>query len=789
MSKFVTFDAPTQVAGRVDVPQASPDDFGAGVGVAAGEGLRKFALSLRDSEQRADVSRINTLQATAMSDLSQVVQDLETNAELGAPEFVKSVTEAVTGYYETRGDQATTSLGKQRFAEQQAKVLAHFTTEAIKFQAASAGTKVKEDHKQSINNFQNALLKDPGALGAVLQMNAAAIDDPEGIFAKFLNAEDRVDLKRSNAEDLIRFAVRGAIRINPDAVKQALINGTFDEFVVDGETLGNLDSEDVQGLIGEANMMINANEAALKAEAQKIEAQLKRDREAAQQEFYGIISTGRDAEGRVWTDAELIQAINANLFLKPYGVGSKTDMINTIRLRAKGRDTIEMDAAELREKREFISILYTGKDLAGNPRTTEYAVKALVTNKTLSPEGTAGVLALLDRFLPKDAGGAAATAARKKSEREINDLIFKLGEAGAKTTDEIRVLVKAATNLDPVVGLGSQRAFLARLDAYDVEVTKETRERELRDFEVDAVAILETGKTSAGVVTSLTELRRRVVVQPGLTYMLRTNLLERIDAELDEDEEAAKTERAAEYFQMIMTQRDSTDKVLTRGQIQERILTDDVLDDQGDERSKQSLIQFSQTVAATEQAEGVAYRADALYDAMFLHENDPKHIGVEELASRDTARSVGFPIADRLLLIAQRLEDKTTAKVERAKKKFLDRFKSTITSTTITHLDKSGDRRFGAFVEEVDRQVAAAEAAEEDPMVLFSDVKGNSKYLGLLLKGESYMPGLEEQIESSGQAAMRQPFNLIRGDPTSGNAGHKKAGETPEEFLIRMGEK
>jgi hypothetical protein len=255
MPKFSTYDATARVAGPISTQSASAADFGAGIGAGlqnvanAGQNLN---VAILEKNKRDDNNALNVLRSQAMADLSAMQSDMETNAPLGAPGHVKNITEAVDSYYEQRQDTVSTSAGQQALTQQREQLKSAFAQSAIRFQAASKGAKAVSDFTTSVNNDAHTLSRNPDMFTMVLQANEAAINDPNGILARSMDAGKLKALQDQTTDELAIAAARGYINRDPFLAQEMLADGDFDKY---------LDVDQVKALDKEAELGIKAIES------------------------------------------------------------------------------------------------------------------------------------------------------------------------------------------------------------------------------------------------------------------------------------------------------------------------------------------------------------------------------------------------------------------------------------------------------------------------------------------------------------------------------------------------
>ena len=228
------FDASPNVPGGQGVGRVSADrGFGsrlAGIGVA----IEKFAGQLEEREQRADITRIHSLQSTAFSELTASVTEFEQSTELGAPGHVNRVSAFVRQYYEEREDQATTEAGRQLFQRKKAEAISHFTVKAIKFQAIAAGGKAKQDFLDGVNTDRASLYQNPDLFDELLKNALEKINDEKGSLAAVFNAQARRTLSRETEEEYTVAHIRGLIRRDPIMALAQIEEGVFNKTIDNG---------------------------------------------------------------------------------------------------------------------------------------------------------------------------------------------------------------------------------------------------------------------------------------------------------------------------------------------------------------------------------------------------------------------------------------------------------------------------------------------------------------------------------------------------------------------------
>ena len=282
-NKFISFNAGAPASPKA--PPMAPVDQDPGASARqAGKAIIGFGTEIKERQERNDVTRVHTMQSTAMADLSLAFSQLEKDAPLGAEGHVENVSSFVSKYYEDRQGQATTEKGKLLLQRQQAKVLSHFVRKGITFQSASLGAKVKGDYLTSLNADKNTLLQSPdqATFDLTLKNSLAKIADPTGAIHAGLTGQSRAELSRETIEDLTKARVQGLIRQDPEGALIDIESGAFPK----------LNAEDVKPLIADAKRGIKEEEADRKQTAADIKDHDTKIREEKTSAFVERLSSG-----------------------------------------------------------------------------------------------------------------------------------------------------------------------------------------------------------------------------------------------------------------------------------------------------------------------------------------------------------------------------------------------------------------------------------------------------------------------------------------------------------------
>lgn len=451
MSKFTQFDANIGIKAGGTATLANIDEFSKNEAKISGDAIIKFGLQQKQRAEQADVTNVQTLQSTALADLTGMVSEFETVAELGAPGHVDQVRDAVTQYYADRQDQATTTKGKQLLQKQQAAVLSHFTRQAIGFKAASVGAKVKNDFKVGLNADKNTLIQNPdqSTYELILANNLAKINDPDGAIANGLDAKQRAEFAEETLHDLTKARVQGMIRQDPEQALIDLEAGEFD---------AGLDNDDLNPLRREARQALEGIRAADAAQAKKVKEAWDRAVEEEQDTLYNELQSGKDTDGNEVSLFTLSQKVMASPFLKPFGVGSKDSFIRNIKLRASGQAAVEFDAFVLEQQNAYLTKITTLKNLDGSAVDVEALKVDILENKVLDAFGSAGSKKTLLKMLDDKIKGVDTPLSREQ--QKIYRMVTTKKNADGTPMSDAQVIQAIDDNkILKVEGTAGKKAF------------------------------------------------------------------------------------------------------------------------------------------------------------------------------------------------------------------------------------------------------------------------------------------------------------------------------------------
>lgn len=204
--------------------QASPDQLGAGVGAAmqnVGSAGMALADTLYRNETQADVTNVHVQMAKKRAEWQQKLVDMSNATQPGDETFAPRVMEGVRTDLDALGEQVKTKAGQQLFANMSADMTAMFGQQAIGIQSTLNGNFAKNQYIDLSNSLGTVAAQDHTQVASLLRQARAAIDDPNGRFAR-VPEPTREAFRRDIDLEIKAAAARGFARRYPNAVLGAL---------------------------------------------------------------------------------------------------------------------------------------------------------------------------------------------------------------------------------------------------------------------------------------------------------------------------------------------------------------------------------------------------------------------------------------------------------------------------------------------------------------------------------------------------------------------------------------
>jgi soluble lytic murein transglycosylase-like protein len=197
--------------------QATPEQMGAGIGRAIsdlGDTLNQIAVE-------EDVTTAYTELAKKRAEWQQKIEDMANEAQPGDETFVPRVMQGLEVDLESLSDKLNTGQGKASFRRMATDLTSMFTQQAIGMQAKMRGDFAKNQFTDLMNSYTSIAAKDHTQVADAVDKFNAAVDDPNGRFARVSQAT-RDAFKMSAKEEIQFAAATGFVRRYPNAALDTL---------------------------------------------------------------------------------------------------------------------------------------------------------------------------------------------------------------------------------------------------------------------------------------------------------------------------------------------------------------------------------------------------------------------------------------------------------------------------------------------------------------------------------------------------------------------------------------
>lgn len=296
--------------------QVTPDDFGAREARAIGQlgqGMQQFGDALYKRAEQEELSDLNARLSEVQKENTLEYEQLVKSAKPGDKEIFKTYGEKANERIDKVGQDLSTRGGREYFKETSYKLKNQMEISSARVQADLDGEKAVLDYTTTVNNLSASLLLDPSNLENNLEMHSNAID--QLVNSQLLPASDGEKLKQSGSVDLVKAALRGWMKLDPEFAREKIKSGMFDNHLG-----GDLKMQ----MYGEVDQAVRAKE--IEAErAKRREEELRQERQKITQNKFL----------KKMTDNDLVVADIMNSNLEPFGSGSKEQFLNMLKAKNK----------------------------------------------------------------------------------------------------------------------------------------------------------------------------------------------------------------------------------------------------------------------------------------------------------------------------------------------------------------------------------------------------------------------------------------------------------------------
>ena len=194
--------------------------FGANVGAAVqglGGEVMNYGQTLYQNEVQNDVTNVHVEMAKKRAKWQQKLTDMANQTQPGDETFVPRLQQGLQSDFQNLSQSFKTREGQQTFAKMSADMSSMFMQEAVGIQSRLSGEFAKNQYNSMSNSLGSVAAQDHTQWESLVNQGKAAIDDPNGRFAKVPEAT-REAFKQSLEEQLKYDAAKGFARRYPNAV-------------------------------------------------------------------------------------------------------------------------------------------------------------------------------------------------------------------------------------------------------------------------------------------------------------------------------------------------------------------------------------------------------------------------------------------------------------------------------------------------------------------------------------------------------------------------------------------
>ena len=278
-------ELPSRNASPADVTGPGVENLGQSINQAGYSAAQAQQMLQRQEDRRATtdmyvaLAQLGEKHTKRMPDFQAKAdpknQDLWGTFNTGnTPEGATAPEGTLKGDLEALGARVTNPIAKQRFDVGAVSLTTQFLHQTIAFQGHMAGVYAKQQAIELTDAWQNRVQTDPSQYQAVLAEKDRAIKDHAGVFFQpGMDAGKREQIDRDTTAQITSSMVRGVIAVEPEFAHAKLEAGEWP----------HLTGEQRQLLTGAASTAISG----LKAEKRRVEADLLKQQQAAQDALSG----------------------------------------------------------------------------------------------------------------------------------------------------------------------------------------------------------------------------------------------------------------------------------------------------------------------------------------------------------------------------------------------------------------------------------------------------------------------------------------------------------------------
>lgn len=223
MPRIKEYTTSVDPAGPAGVPRgsyASADAFGAGVADSLsgfGNSMMASAGIIGSHLDEMETEDIRTRLAKAQADWTEKYIQRSQSAQPGDMTFAGSLEQDMASDFTSMREGIQSQKALAAFDQQSTAVIGHFKAKALDFQTQLAGEKAQVDWLDTVGAYQRTVFNDPTQYGLALEQGLAALDDPQGRYAR-LPAKERMQFKHSFQDQISYATMLGLAQSTPEVL-------------------------------------------------------------------------------------------------------------------------------------------------------------------------------------------------------------------------------------------------------------------------------------------------------------------------------------------------------------------------------------------------------------------------------------------------------------------------------------------------------------------------------------------------------------------------------------------
>lgn len=308
--------------GPISQRQRTADDFGAAESKALtqlGQSGMKVADALYKRETQKELSDLNAKLSQAQADNAIEFENLVRSTEPGDKKVFEQFQKDAQDRLNKAGAEISTNGARDYFSRTSARIMSQLQTSSAATQADLDGEKAVLDYTSARDSLTAGVTIDPSTLENSRQLHADGLQNL--VDSGLLPAREAAKLKASGEKDLVKSALRGWIKLDPNFAREKIKSGQYDS-----QLGGDLKLQ----LLGEVKQQERANVIEQERLLRQQERILQQEQEQTQNDFLAQLEKGE------LTSNEILESN-----LEAFGSGSKEQFLRMIDVANKAEKPMQ----------------------------------------------------------------------------------------------------------------------------------------------------------------------------------------------------------------------------------------------------------------------------------------------------------------------------------------------------------------------------------------------------------------------------------------------------------------